>query len=42
MTGGEPVLARNGRSVSQIEASAQNRKIVGESVDLEINLVFRK
>ncbi len=42
MTGGEPFSARNGKSVSQIEASARIRQIAKESGNLEINPGFPK
>lgn len=40
MTGGGPVLARNGRKVSQIEMSARIRQIAEESRNLKMNPVF--
>lgn len=42
MTGGEPVVARNGRNVSQIVASSRIRQIAKESGDSGINPGFRK
>ena len=42
MTSGEPVLARNGRSVSQITASSRIRRIGEEPGNSEISTGFRE